>query len=290
MRFASSTTHKSTDPTSTFQIRHPKQSPPSDIQRFRNMTPTNDVLPKAKSPLVPPNGNFSEDELVVKQFVDLVQDRIDSGILGAPRGEEGRLLRNAVVSPGMYAGIALGMVQFAVLRKAPVYVMNRMHPKGFQEAAAMKPLSVLLDGSLSLLTAGATWAWMADKEKIYGTAAAVPLLAGRSQVSDALCQDFIGLSDGVREGFWAEHRDDGIRAISTFVSNCRRRQAFERRLRRERGLGPAEPVSIPEGGVPQEFVDEADEAGDWAAIEEFEEEGGTEVPESFWGASTGSPK
>jgi hypothetical protein len=78
-----------------------------------------------RSPLVPPNDNFSEDELVVKSFIDLVQQKIDDKILGAPSGREGQNLREAVLYPGFYIGAAVGIAQFAMLRKAPIMVRLR---------------------------------------------------------------------------------------------------------------------------------------------------------------------
>ena len=75
-----------------------------------------------RSLLVPPNDNFSEDEMVVKSFLDIVQRKIDNKILAAPRGQEGEKLKDAVLYPGFYIGCAVGIVQFAALRKAPIMV------------------------------------------------------------------------------------------------------------------------------------------------------------------------
>lgn len=144
----------------------------------------------------------------------------------------------------------------------------------------MKPFSVLFDGLLSTAMAGTVWILATDKQKLYDTASDIPLIDGRSDISDNLCSDFIAQYDSIRPEFWKEYRDDGLSAIQEFVANCRKRQAFERRLRRELGMGDNDPVSIPSGGVPREFVDDEEGEADWADLEEFEEDEGSS--ESFW--------
>ena len=212
---------------------------------------------------------------MAQSFVDLVQRKIDDKALRAPTGEEGQRLKEAVMYPGFYLGAAVGLAQFVFLRRAPVALMRRQAGQAhFQESTTMKPFSIVFDALLSTAMAGTVWILATDKDKVFQTASDLPLAPGRSDVSDALCDDFIAQYDTIRSDFWQDCRgEQGLRAISDFVTNCRKRQALERRIRRESGLGPNEPVSIPHGGVPRDFVsnEEIGDVGgtimDWASTE-----------------------
>ena len=150
----------------------------------------------------------------------------------------------------------------------------------FKESRALRPFSILFDGLLSAAMIGTVWMLATDKHKLYDTASDIPLIEGRSDISDKLCSDFIAQYNSIRPEFWKEYTDDGLSAIQEFVANCRKRQAFERRLRRDSGMGPNDPVSIPSGGVPRDFLDDEEGEADWTNLEEFEEDEGSS--ESFW--------
>ena len=217
-----------------------------------------------------------EDQVVAQSFVELVQRKIDGKVLKAPSGEEGSRMKESVMYPGFFLGAAVGISQFVFLRKAPIAMMRRAGQTNFQESSKMKPLSLLFDALLSTAMAGTVWIMATDKEKVFKTASELPLVQGKSDVSDALCDDFIAHYETIRPDFWQDYSgesgaESGLRAISDFVANCKKRQAFERILRREAGLGPSDPVSIPSGGVPRDVVDDYDGevAGgmEWASSE-----------------------
>ena len=195
-------------------------------------------------------------------------------VLKAPHGEEGNRLKESVMYPGFYLGAAVGIGQFVFLRKAPIALMRRAGQTNFPESSKMKPFSILFDAALSAAMAGTVWIMTTDKEKVFKTASEIPLIQGKSDVSDALCDDFITHYETIRPDFWQNNTNSdgerGLRAISDFVVNCKRRQALERRLRREAGLGPFDPVSIPSGGVPSDFGD------DYMTIDDGEEAEGIE--------------
>ena len=219
-----------------------------------------------------------EDQAVAQSFVDLVQRKIDDKVLKAPSGEEGKRMKESVMYPGAYLGAAVGLAQFVFLRKAPIAMMRRAGQTNFQESAKMKPFSLLFDAVLSTAMAGTVWIMATDKDKVFKTASELPLVEGRSDVSDALCDDFIAQYETIRPDFWQDYSgENGLQAISDFVANCKRRQAFERRIRRESGFGPNDPVSIPRGGVPRDFVDDDDTIGEMAGIDWASTEG-----ESAW--------
>ena len=113
-----------------------------------------------------------------------------------------------------------------------------------------------------------------DKKKVMGKLADLPLLPGRSRLAEEFCpavlaewrrleereaqglrrsqpkhQDGLSSSRSLRDKF---HNPESIllAGLLDFHDNCQRRQAYQRRLRREQGLGPHDPVSIPALGVP----------------------------------------
>mmetsp|Transcript_18601 Transcript_18601/g.53635 ORF Transcript_18601/g.53635 Transcript_18601/m.53635 type:complete len:237 (+) Transcript_18601:143-853(+) len=193
---------------------------------------------------------------VVKSFVDLITKKIDEKQLHTPVGKEREVLGRPIINPGIYFGVAAGVIQFAFLRKAPIYMVRRLQQQQgfaptFQESPLMRSVSVVFDGVLSMATTCAVWAFMVDEQKVYEAAASIPLLEGRSEISDVLCDDFIAQHKNVSSSFWeANGRDDkSVASLFTFIENCQKRRAHERSIRSEQGISPDIPVSIPEGGV-----------------------------------------
>jgi hypothetical protein len=81
----------------------------------------------------------------------------------------------------------------------------------------------------------------------------VPLVEGRSVLSDELCNDVVGAYYRFNIGEDEPVDNPVLRNIELVVQNCQRRQAFERRIRNDRGLDPHVPVSIPPPGVPADY-------------------------------------
>ena len=107
-------------------------------------------------------------------------------------------MKESVMYPGAYLGAAVGLAQFVFLRKAPIAMMRRAGQTNFQESAKMKPFSLLFDAVLSTAMAGTVWIMATDKDKVFKTASELPLVEGRSDVSDALCDDFIAQYETIR--------------------------------------------------------------------------------------------
>jgi hypothetical protein len=128
----------------------------------------------------------------------------------------------------------------------------------FAGVAVFGVLLLLPMGRLPAATFAGLVAVLASREHVFNETrtwkrwSSVPLVEGRSVFSDELCSDVVK----------AYHRFDigkepvenpVLKNIESMVHNCQRRQAFEERLRNDRGLHPGVPVSIPPPGVPADY-------------------------------------
>eukprot|EP00554_Chaetoceros_debilis_P016710 CAMPEP_0194114804 /NCGR_PEP_ID=MMETSP0150-20130528/21520_1 /TAXON_ID=122233 /ORGANISM="Chaetoceros debilis, Strain MM31A-1" /LENGTH=277 /DNA_ID=CAMNT_0038805111 /DNA_START=166 /DNA_END=1000 /DNA_ORIENTATION=- len=236
---------------------------------------------------LPPFDNaLSEDEVVVKTFVKCVEEKVDSKII-LPEEEEGKIISKAILYPGAYLGSAVAIASFIGLRRIPVYLANRMNAKsskGTPQIIKETPLAKVVGSIFDAVLAGCFgftgWVACSDKNKILNEMAEIPLIQGKSDISDKLCGDFIAIHQDIRPQFWNEYSDDTLTAIQTFVKNCEKRKMYERRLRRDLGLGYNDnvgerssielPNRVPDNILEEESVNFG--AADWAEMEDFDEE------------------
>ncbi len=134
-------------------------------------------------------------------------------------------------------------------------------------------LRLTLDAFVSLSVGAYASVYFTDTDQMMKRFADVPLLPGRSLLSEELCDEFTKEFRKFDRHVWDEknnwHVDEGggsvdfRRTIQTFVSNCRRRHLYEEELRKQGGQGGGvmsdysgdtiqtdEPVIIPPPGVP----------------------------------------
>jgi hypothetical protein len=207
--------------------------------------------PDVKSSLrLPPfDHSLSEDEEVVLKFIELIQAKFDKGLLSI-QGKEKTMLANAITYPGLYIGSITSMATFVFLRKAPLHIMNRYiipayntssfsvkpnntaaQPTKFAEPWLLRPVTILIDAALSTMAGLTAWISFTDKQRLYDTMAEIPLLQGRSHLSDALCDDFIHLyHHDIPPSFWTDNEDDILTTITRVVQNCEKRRAFEKKI------------------------------------------------------------
>ncbi len=244
----------------------------------------------AKSKLPPFDNSLSEDEKVVQSFAECLQEKIEGKVF-SPQTKEGKIAKDAILYPGAYIGAVSAIASFAVLRRVPVYIANRIgarqHMKNpnatgkapvYEESPLAKIVGGTFDAAMAGLIGFTTWTVCLDKKKALMSMADIPLIEGKSDISDKLCGDFIRIYRDIRPNFWNEHPDDTIVAIKRFVNNCEKRQAYERRLRRETGFGFQEeddqpPIALPER-VPENILLEEKEQNNfsWTEMEDFDEE------------------
>eukprot|EP00551_Chaetoceros_affinis_P005663 CAMPEP_0203676346 /NCGR_PEP_ID=MMETSP0090-20130426/24278_1 /ASSEMBLY_ACC=CAM_ASM_001088 /TAXON_ID=426623 /ORGANISM="Chaetoceros affinis, Strain CCMP159" /LENGTH=287 /DNA_ID=CAMNT_0050542867 /DNA_START=46 /DNA_END=909 /DNA_ORIENTATION=- len=249
-----------------------------------------------KSRFPPFDNGLSEDEEVVGKFANTLQNKIDSRAI-TPTPTERAIIRNAVFFPGFIFGSLATVGTFIFLRRVPILIVNKMQlkryeylkenvkhvaamegnkpPKPMKEGPVMKTIGTLLDAAFSSLIGIATWSLTINKNKVLNAAADIPLIEGKSEISNHLCSDFIHIyQNEVRPKFWKEKRDDSLKALSRFVQNCEKRQLYEKKLRREMGFiygdDNLDEIDLPLP-VPEE-IEDIDDGDDWAALEDVDED------------------
>lgn len=251
----------------------------------------------------PFDNSLTEDAKVVKSFVDKIQEKIDNKILQKPEKKELKILESVILYPGAIIGGCVGVSAFFILRRGPMYVMNRIlakqhekkHQSGvskppiYRESFAAKVIGSAFDAAFASLVGLSAWVISTNKEKALTEAARIPLVEGHSHISDALCDDFISIYSGIRPKFWKDYQDDTLTAIQTFVHNCEKRNLYKKKLKREMGLGQKYDVEFElPSRVPEDILEEEKDrldGTDWASLEDFEEEpleGNNDGDGTFW--------
>lgn len=120
------------------------------------------------------------------------------------------------------------------------------------------------------------WATFLSKTKLFNTLADMPLIEGKSEISNSLCNDFINIhKNETRSRFWKENTDETICSINKFVKNCEKRHLYQKKIRRDMGLASSgegmEEMELP-SSVPEDFLEDVDQLDDWAALEDVDED------------------
>ncbi|KAL3772258.1 hypothetical protein ACHAWU_005309 [Discostella pseudostelligera] len=162
-----------------------------------------------------------------------------------------------------------------------------------------------VDAFVSLSVGAYASVYFTDTEKMMKQFSDIPLLPGRSILSEELCDEFTNEFRKFDRRVWDEKNrhvgDVGVgggpvdfrSTIQTFVTNCRRRHLYEEELRKEGGQGGGgmmsdysgdypndEPVIIPPPGVPSDIfvslddilgeVDQSDKVLDKNGMADFD--------------------
>lgn len=133
-----------------------------------------------------------------------------------------------------------------------------------------RPLSMInlfgwfLDTSVAFGMAVTTSFVFTDRRKILSTLSTLPLMEGRSKTAEEFCPSVMQelarmrAEAGMDQGLLEHPETPYLAAMLEFEGNCRRRRAYERRLRADKGVSEHYPVSIPPPGVPADYdMDEA---------------------------------
>ena len=271
---------------------------------------------KKKTPFTPPRNNLSEDELLAKTFIDLMQIKFDRGELTRISQEpQDRKGLNDVMRTGKIIGGIVAIGTFVGLRRLPKRFMNQALSKkesilhgrdgnpfyhiarkqgpwlphvktrrdgstSFHEGWVLAPLLITIDAALACFMGGIVWFVATPKLKIFEAAADIPLVPGRSAVSETLCSDFIENFKRLPKELWTPKKldgDDVTTNIKRFVENCQRRQQVERQLRSDSALKENEPVEIPHPGVLKDLIVEMEESPEEVLVW-----GNTGMKQGFW--------
>lgn len=118
-----------------------------------------------------------------------------------------------------------------------------------------------LDALVAFMVASFASLLFTDVDKAMQSLAELPLIEGRSRVADEFCPDMVLELARLQKEAHASHailvldalktpETLALQAIVQFTMNCQKRAAYERQLRREKGVSDTFPVSIPSPGVP----------------------------------------
>jgi len=177
-------------------------------------------------------------------------------------------------TPGVLWGLGGGIAAFVFLNRGPKMVARymqrrsavyRLHNpvespftkeknKENSEGGPIFRVSMFLANvALSVWWGSSISVWKTNTKEVYDALAKLPLVDGRSLISDTFCKDYTAEYHCHSKEFWNNTQDARLITISRFVQNCRRRAEYEKKLRAESGLSPDEPVSIPAPGVPSDL-------------------------------------
>lgn len=212
---------------------------------------------------------------------------------------EKRIL-NEMNSLGLSKGILSGLACFAFLRTSPRLISNYLRrragasgadvnsgaPNPFQPSGLgykfdslqnnqnterpgllFRGVRLLLDSFVSLSIGAYASMFFTDTTKMMNKFSNIPLVEGRSLLSEQLCRDFTQEFQKYDRQVWNSNHPSltggdvsgGGEAgefrelIQSFVANCKRREIYEKEIRAEQGLGPTDPVIIPTPGVPRDI-------------------------------------
>ncbi|KAL7534619.1 hypothetical protein ACHAWF_004889 [Thalassiosira exigua] len=173
------------------------------------------------------------------------------------------LQRRAGAGVGASEGIA------SPFAKAPGYKFDAPPGQPIIERPSLffRSVRLTLDLFVSFSLGAYASLYFVDKNKMMKTFTDLPLVEGRSLLSEELCEDFArefrkfdreiwdknhqSLSGGGETIEDGEH--DFRNTMQGFVANCKRRAIYEGEIRKERGLGDSEPVVVPSPGVPRDI-------------------------------------
>ena len=207
---------------------------------------------------------------------------------------------NEMNSIGLSKGIISGLACFAFLRTSPRLISNYLRrragskgvdinsgaPNPFQQKASssgykfdsaqknqtverpgliFRGIRLLLDSFVSLSIGAYASMTFTDSTKMMEKFSNVPLVEGRSLLSEQLCHDFTQEFRKYDRQIWNSKHPSLTRGgdvsgggafrdlIQGFVANCKRRDIYEKELRSEQGLRDEDPVIIPTPGVPRDI-------------------------------------
>ena len=138
----------------------------------------------------------------------------------------------------------------------------------------LEKLKTLLRKCIALICEASFGAWAgwrgynivsSQHEDSYNEIAKIPLCAGKSLISEKVCDEWVELvHKEIPRTFWnnldvleqKERRlkdDRRWRAVRDFADNCAKRKAYEDIYRRQNGMSPGSPVHIP-NEVPNDIL------------------------------------
>lgn len=173
-----------------------------------------------------------------------------------------KLQRNAMIIGG-----CVSIASFLSLRILPRQFIkrfgnaDRIQKLKDADDLARKHGTAWMQQTIGVLIEGGFSAWLGytvfmrtsqEATGAYELVSSMPLVKGRSVVSDVLCSDMIKLTRStIPPVFWEKLTEGKLRdeqtwqTIRTFSNNCIKRKLYERAIRKDLCLSCLEPVSLP---------------------------------------------
>jgi hypothetical protein len=135
--------------------------------------------------------------------------------------------------------------------------------KKLQPSLFLRTFGWSMDLISSFLVATGASIVMTDHEAVAAKITSLPLVSGRGRVAEELCPPVLNFLQEIRKDESTrevlENADTtNLKKVLAFCQNCQRRNAYENRLRQEKGLASDAPVSIPPPGVPVDDTGDSD--------------------------------
>jgi hypothetical protein len=215
--------------------------------------------------------------------------RLD-GLYSLSAFEAERKKLTEINSNGMGKGIAVGLLSFVFFRSGPRIMRRVLSSRSSQSTVGggyqfdpmksmqaqqqqyvpkpgifLRTLKFGLDVFVSMSLAAYGCAYYTDRAKLMKDLSDIPLVEGRSLVSEELCDDFVDVYKSIPKKVWDKYdgQSEPLDAIGQFVKNCLRRKAMEKELLAERGqsgsssfdidVDKSKHVEIPSPGVPRDL-------------------------------------
>lgn len=187
---------------------------------------------------------------------------------------------------GVMKGLAVGIGTFAFLRAGPGLLTRFFQRKQFSKSSGgykfdntntshmtgsrannpevevrrpgfiFRSIRFSLDCFVSLSMATYGSMYFLDRKRMMDAAGGIPLVEGRSLISDELCDDFTNVYRSIPQKTWEKYDGKSVPldTVSNFVKNCIKRKVIETQILEERhefgNLDTGEHVEIPSPGVP----------------------------------------
>eukprot|EP00559_Dactyliosolen_fragilissimus_P007877 CAMPEP_0184865848 /NCGR_PEP_ID=MMETSP0580-20130426/19419_1 /TAXON_ID=1118495 /ORGANISM="Dactyliosolen fragilissimus" /LENGTH=135 /DNA_ID=CAMNT_0027365219 /DNA_START=312 /DNA_END=719 /DNA_ORIENTATION=- len=96
-------------------------------------------------------------------------------------------------------------------------------------------ITIPLDICISSLIGASTFFFLTDVFQMRNDIARLPLVGGRSLISDELCEDFVNEYQSLPRDFWIgdlapSEYDENLATLRDFIWNCKRRKIAEKSI------------------------------------------------------------
>ena len=159
-----------------------------------------------------------------------------------------------------FEGLCAGLATLATLRLAPRLFSRLRQVRRYQldGSPSSRTPNIIFRGTklgLDLAASGLVFyysaeMWCFNPPILAAQVACLPLMEGRSTVSDTMCPVIQQQVARLSVTYWDQNEKLHLRQLGVLANHCSLRQQYENKLRRDQGLGSGSPVSIPPPGVP----------------------------------------